>query len=161
MHVFRIAVLTVAAASLALTGCASDDEGSSDAGSMAESFEFGQPADPADADRTVEIDANDDFSFDPDAIAVEAGEVVTFNITNTGNLPHDFTLGPEDVQQEHEEEMAEMAEGESDDDPNAVSVAAGETATITWGFTVAGDVLYGCHVQGHYEAGMVGTIDVA
>ena len=41
---------------------------------------------------------------------------------------------------------------------NAVTVAAGETRVLTWRFEDAGEVLYGCHEPGHYEAGMVGSI---
>ena len=160
MSVFRLVVLTIAAASLAIAGCSSDKGSSGDGGSTSESFDFGQPADVADADRTIEIAANDDFSFDPDAVEVEVGEVVTFSVTNSGKLPHEFTLGPGDVQLEHEEEMAEMGDMEMDDEPNAISVPAGETVDLTWEFTEAGSVLYGCHTQGHYDAGMVGSIDV-
>ena len=161
MSVSRLVVLTIAAMSLAVAGCSSDEGSSDDEGAAPESFDFGQPADPADADRTVEISANDDFSFDPDAVEVQVGEVVTFSVTNSGDLPHEFTLGPGDVQQEHEEEMAKMGDMEMDDDVNAISVPAGETVDLTWEFTEAGSVLYGCHTQGHYDAGMVGNIDVA
>ena len=161
MSVSKLVVLTIAVASFVVAGCSSDEGSSGDEGSATESFDFGQPADPADADRTVEITANDDFSFDPDAVDVKVGEVVTFSVTNSGDLPHEFTLGPGDVQQEHEEEMAEMGDMEMDNDPNAISVPAGETVDLTWEFTEAGSVLYGCHTQGHYDAGMVGNIDVA
>lgn len=161
MTVSRLVVLTIAAASLAVAGCSSDEGSSGDEGSAPESFDFGQPADVADADRTIEITADDDFSFDPDAVEVEVGEVVTFSVTNSGDLPHEFTLGPGDVQLEHEEEMAEMGDSDMGDDPNAISVPAGETVDLTWEFTEAGSVLYGCHTQGHYDAGMVGSIDVA
>lgn len=43
---------------------------------------------------------------------------------------------------------------------NAVTVHAGETAELTWRFTRAGTVLLGCHVQGHYEAGIRGEVTV-
>jgi uncharacterized cupredoxin-like copper-binding protein len=39
-------------------------------------------------------------------------------------------------------------------------VAPGETEEITWTFTDAGGTLYGCHEPGHYEGGMVGSIEV-
>ena len=161
MSVSRLVVLAIAAVSLTVAGCSSDESSSGDEGSQSESFDFGQPADPSDADQTIKITANDDFSFDPDAVEVEVGEVVTFSVTNSVDLPHEFTRGPGDVQQEHEEEMAEMGDMEMDNDPNAISVPAGETVDLTWEFTEAGSVLYGCHTQGHYDAGMVGNIDVA
>lgn len=156
----KAVLVSIAAAGLVFAGCSSDEGSSGNGGSASESFDFGQPADAADADRTVKITANDDFTFDPDAVEVEVGEVVTFSVTNSGKLPHDFTLGPGDVQVEHEKEMAEMGDMEMDHDPNAISVPAGETGELTWEFTEAGSVLYGCHEQGHYDAGMVGDIDV-
>lgn len=163
----RIVVVSIAAVSLSLatSACTSDDSGSSapgtDGGSSSKSFDFGQPADAADADRVVDIETSDDLSFDPENLQVEVGDVITFKVTNTGDLPHEFTLGPEDVQQEHEDEMAEMNGMEMDDDANAIAVPAGSTSELTWQFTEPGTVLFGCHVTGHYAAGMVGEIDVA
>lgn len=126
-------------------------------------FSFGEPAEAADADRVVEITANDDFSFDPDEITVSVGEVITFRVVNSGALIHDFTLGDEATQQEHEAEMAEMAEsGETmrHDEPNAMSIDPGETNELTWHFTETGSVLIGCHEVGHYGSGMKATITV-
>lgn len=132
-----------------------------------EAYTFGEPAHAEDADRVIEIDANDDFTFGPEEIAVTAGETITFVVTNTGLLPHDFTLGDEATQDAHEAEMAEMAEmaGMPADemahsDPNAVVVAAGETAELTWHFSESGTILMGCHQPGHYAAGMHGTVQV-
>ena len=47
------------------------------------------------------------------------------------------------------------------DEPNAFVLQVGETKELTWTFTVAGEVLIGCHQPGHYQAGMVGKIKVA
>ena len=165
MVVRRIVVLSIAVMGLAASGCTSDDPGSSEpaAGddSSSQSFDFGQPADVADVDRVIDIETSDDLAFDPENVQVEVGEVITFKVTNAGDLPHEFTLGPEDVQQEHEDEMAEMNGMEMDGDANAIAVPAGSTSELTWQFTEPGTVLFGCHVTGHYAAGMVGEIDVA
>jgi len=126
-------------------------------------FSFGEPAEAANADRVVEITANDDFSFEPDEITVSVGEVITFRVVNSGALIHDFTLGDEATQEVHEEEMVEMAEsGEMmmHDEPNAMTIDAGETNELTWHFTEAGSVLIGCHQVGHYDSGMKATITV-
>ncbi len=125
-------------------------------------FSFGSPADASDADRVIELDANDDFTFSPAEIAVSAGETITFVITNTGNLPHDFTLGDQHTQDEHAAEMAAMMAdgGMAHDDPNAVIVDPGETKELTWHFSEAGTFIIGCHQPGHYDAGMVGSVNV-
>ena len=46
------------------------------------------------------------------------------------------------------------------DQPNVVTVGAGETKELTWTFTQPGTVLIGCHQLGHYDAGMKGQITV-
>jgi uncharacterized cupredoxin-like copper-binding protein len=125
-------------------------------------FSFGEPADAADATRVIEISANDNFTFDPDALQVTAGEVVTFRVTNDGKIPHDFVIGDAAVQDEHEEEMQNMADSDSmaQDDPNAFVIDAGETKEMTWLMTTSGEIIMGCHQPGHYAAGMKGTIDI-
>ena len=126
-------------------------------------YTFGAPGHALDAERVIDISANDDFTFSPTRIDVQAGETITFRVVNTGNLPHDFTIGDEATQDDHEAEMIEMvANGEMmmHDDPNAVVIAAGETKEITWVFPEEGTVQIGCHQPGHYAAGMVGEVAV-
>lgn len=125
-----------------------------------EAFAFGAPADPAEADRTVQVRGTDELAFDPATVEVRAGEVITFEVTNVGKIPHDFTLGDEHTQQEHERQMAEMGSEMAHVEPNAMTLGPGETGSITWRFHDAGEVLYGCHQPGHYDAGMVGSVDV-
>lgn len=122
-------------------------------------FAFGEPAEPSDADRVIEVEANDDLTFGPNEFEVSVGETIQFEITNSGVLPHDFTIGDEQAQEAHEEEMAEG--GMEHSDPNAVVLEPGETETLTWKFTETGTVLIGCHQPGHYAGGMTGTIEVA
>ncbi len=42
----------------------------------------------------------------------------------------------------------------------AVDVPPGQTVTLVYTFDQPGTLLYGCHVPGHYAAGMRGTITV-
>jgi plastocyanin len=51
-----------------------------DDGSEGSGFAFGQPADPADAARTIEIRTGNELTFDPAQVTVAAGETVTFSI---------------------------------------------------------------------------------
>ena len=122
---------------------------------------FGEPADPSEADRTIEVNVDNDLAFEPADFEVAPGEVVTFRITNTGDVEHEFVLGDEAAQ----DEMAAMMEGgdghgHSGEMSNAVTIHAGETGELTWRFTSEGTVLIGCHVPGHWEAGMQGTVTV-
>lgn len=127
-----------------------------------ENYEFGEPMEAADATRVIEIAAKDDFSFEPASVTVAAGDTVTFRVENVGVIPHDFTLGDSQLQDEHEQEMAEMSPDSmaENDEPNAFTLASGETNEMTWRFTEVGEILFGCHVPGHYPAGMKGTITI-
>lgn len=121
-------------------------------------FTFGSPANAADADRVIEIQTTDDLKFEPADITVAAGETVTFRLSN-GAVVHDFTLGDQATQGEHEAEMSEMS-GMAHEEPNVATIPAGETVDFTWTFGEEGTVLIGCHQPGHYAAGMTGRITV-
>lgn len=126
--------------------------------------EFGEPGDPAEADRTIEVDMVDALRFEPEELDVQVGQTVTFVLINRGEIVHEFVIGDEEYQQDHADEMMEMMEeGAMDHEhlPNALDVAPGETGELTWTFTQEGELLYGCHEPGHYQGGMVGTINVS
>ncbi len=128
---------------------AGDEAGGTDAASLAL------------PDRTIRIEASDQMRFSPDAVTVREGETVAFVVENTGEAPHELVIGDERVQAEHEAGMAaDEGHDETGDVPNAVEVEPGETATLVYTFDEPGSVLYGCHVPGHYAAGMKGTITV-
>ena len=155
-----IGVLAMAIGALAIA-FGPDDEaegmgmGSSDPGAASE---LALP------DRTVRVDATDQLRFSPDALTVEEGETVAFVVTNTGVVPHELVIGDEAVQDEHEQEMAggeEESMEEMGDAPYAVDVPPGETVTLVYTFEEAGTILFGCHVPGHYPAGMRGVVTVA
>jgi len=126
-----------------------------------EGFTWGEPAEPGDADRVIEIRVTDELRFDPGAIDITVGETVTFKVINAGLIPHDFTLGDDETQDEHEAEMAAggMA-GMGHEEPNQLSLEPGEVGELSWRFTEAGTIRYGCHVPGHYAAGMFGTVTI-
>jgi uncharacterized cupredoxin-like copper-binding protein len=123
-------------------------------------FAWGEPAEASDADRVVEISMLDELRFDPDAVEVAVGETVTFRVTNDGRIVHDFTLCDEHMQEEHDAEMAEGMPDMGHDEPNVLTLEAGQSGELTWRFTAPASILYGCPVPGHYDAGMVGTVAI-
>ncbi|MPZ69041.1 MAG: hypothetical protein GEU71_05875 [Actinobacteria bacterium] len=157
-----LAVVLIAAA------CGGDD-GSGNSGAMNEGHDNGmgamgdvpgEVADESDADRTIKVEALDELAFDPESLSVEAGEVVTFEITNDGQVVHEFVLGDETFQESHEEDMTGGHGDEMGHMENGITLGPGESGSLTWRFTESGEILFGCHVRGHYEGGMVGSIVV-
>ncbi|HEU4319178.1 MAG TPA: plastocyanin/azurin family copper-binding protein [Acidimicrobiia bacterium] len=142
-----------------LAACGPDSSESTTTETTGSEFAFGSPAEAADADRVIEIETNDALRFEPADITVGPGETVTFRLTNDGSVVHDFTLGDQATQDEHEAEMSEM-NGMAHDEPNVATIPAGETAEFTGTFDGEGTVLIGCHQPGHYAAGMTGQITV-
>ena len=136
-----------------------DSATSEPAATEGDSSTFGVAADASDADRTIKIVASDELAFRPETVTVSAEETIRFVVTNDGKSPHEFVLGDQEYQDEHEQAMAHGGEHGADLG-NVVDLPSGETGELTWTFTSSGEVLFACHVSGHYEGGMVGTITV-
>jgi uncharacterized cupredoxin-like copper-binding protein len=120
---------------------------------------------------TVRVVMNDQFRYRPDAMIVMAGRTVTFAVTNAGRLPHEFILGDRATQLDHERQMQAASAGgghahgsgthaATGGSTGALTVPPGQTRRLTWTFDKPGVVIYGCHVLGHWAAGMKGTIVV-
>ncbi len=107
----------------------------------------------------VEVSLTDALKIEPASMTVPAGVPITFVVTNSGTVDHEFYLGDEDAQAEHEQEMADMG-GMTHDEPEGIAVKPGETKELTYTFAEPGDTLAGCHVVGHYGGGMKATITV-
>jgi uncharacterized cupredoxin-like copper-binding protein len=120
----------------------------------------------------VRVVMNDRFRYQPASIMVRAGHPVTFAVHNAGKLPHEFILGDRATQLDHERQMQAPSEAGHTHthmhDPAAASpsgagsltVPPGQTRRLTRTFDEPGIVLYGCHVLGHWAAGMKGTVVV-
>jgi len=116
------------------------------------------PAASAPATR-VDVTLTDALKIEPATMTVTAGVPVTFVVTNSGATDHEFYLGHEAAQAEHEKEMASMG-GMAHDEPEGILVKPGETKELTYTFAEAGATLAGCHVAGHYGGGMKAAITV-
>lgn len=108
-----------------------------------------------------------EFFFTPGALSVPAGTPVTFRVTNPGVIDHELVIGDAHVQEEAEEAMragsghaAHGAAGHHGDDVSSIYLRPGESGEITATFTKKGELLIGCHIPGHWAAGMRGTLRV-
>lgn len=125
----------------------------------AEATPFGIAADPRKAKRTIRVDMTDDMRFTPATITVKPGEVVRFIAANKGKVLHEMVLGRMKDLEQHADMMRKHP-GMEHDEPHMAHVAPGKSGEIGWRFTKAGIYYYGCLIPGHFEAGMIGRIDV-
>lgn len=116
------------------------------------------PGDADDATR-IAVRLTDGLAIEPAAMRVPVGVPVTFVVTNMGAVPHEFVIGDEAAQQAHEAKMGGMATM-THDEPTAIGLAPGETKELTVTLTEPGELLAGCHITGHYPAGMRAVITV-
>lgn len=94
-----------------------------------------------------------DINYSQNEITATAGEELAIDFENTGVLEHTFTI---------DEIEAEGVSDEYQGDEAAIDVVlqAGETASLSFTPTEAGEYEFYCTVPGHREAGMVGTLTV-
>lgn len=124
----------------------------------------GKPGNAAEATRTINVTMfeNDEgeMLFEPNTFEVQEGQTVRFNISNKGELDHEFVLDEKEKNAEHKELMMRFPEMEHDD-PNSIQLDAGASGSIVWTFTNAGTFEFACLIPGHYESGMHGAIEVS
>ncbi len=166
-----LAITVFAVASLLAAGCAADDS-STTAAAEADDHDDDEADHNAEADdhddeadhNAVEVDQviaveMSEFSFSPDPFEVQAGSTVRFEFTNVGVVEHEAVIGDLHAQDEAETAMAEMADG-SDHNEGAhgegasIVLGPGESGELVVTFDEAGELIIGCHVPGHWEAGM-------
>ncbi len=121
------------------------------------------PEEADDGTRTVQVVMNE-FTFSPESVSVSAGETVRFVIINEGLIPHEFRLSNHHRIEEH------LASGHADHGDDGghhaeegdlfIEVAAGESGELVVTFpqdtTIFTDIA--CLLEGHYEAGMKGSL---
>jgi uncharacterized cupredoxin-like copper-binding protein len=108
-------------------------------------------------ERTVNITIH--FSrFTPDSVVASPGETIRFVVHNTDPIDHEFLVGDRLVQKIHEK----GTEPSHPPRPGEMSVPAGTTQVTTYTFpTTPQELIFGCHLPGHYAYGMHGTITIA
>jgi uncharacterized cupredoxin-like copper-binding protein len=124
-----------------------------------EQKDWGIAGDAKAVTRTIEVRMLDSMRYSPDTIDVKQGETVRFVHKNKGKVMHEFVLGTKKELDEHAALMKKFP-GMEHDEPYMAHVAAGKTGQIVWTFNRPGSFDFACLIPGHYEAGMVGRINV-
>jgi uncharacterized cupredoxin-like copper-binding protein len=99
------------------------------------------------APRVVRIAAGPGYTFTPSSVAIARGETVTFVVTATGPAVHEFMVGP-----------ADAVAADTPGTPEVADLAMMQSKSLTYTFDGSGPYAFACHAEGHYEAGMHGTI---
>lgn len=118
-------------------------------------------ATPAGAVRTVEVTI-DGYHFVPDHLSVHRGESIRFVVTNPDTIAHELYIGTP-----AEQAARRAATVAPPSNPATVThfgygiyLPAFADGEFNYTFSADADLLIGCHLPGHWEAGMIATIDV-
>ena len=100
-----------------------------------------------------------EFQFTPSTWTVPAGQQITIDVTNQGTTTHEWVLlqpgvtitSEDDLPETEEELLANFVYVEEE-------VEVGETKTLTFEAPPAGTYQVICAIEGHFNAGMEGTL---
>jgi uncharacterized cupredoxin-like copper-binding protein len=123
-------------------------------------FAIGKPGVAAKVNRTIAVDMTDNMRYTPSDVKVKKGETIRFVVKNSGQVPHEMSLGTEKELLAHLEEMKKFP-GMEHDEPGKLTLAPGKQGEILWQFTKTGSVNFACLMPGHFEAGMKGAVSVS
>lgn len=106
---------------------------------------------------TIELS---EYAFTPKDFSLVAGQPYEIRVVNTGDVKHEFTA--EDLFGSVAFRKAEDASGEfKAPSPREIEVFPGQEIEMYLIPTTDGNYELVCEIEGHYEAGMFGTVTVA
>ena len=120
---------------------------------------FGREGNPKKVTRTVRVSMADTMRFTPSEGKIKRGETIRFVVRNDGKLMHEMVIGTMADLKQHAELMKKHP-GMAHEEPHMAHVAPAKTETLVWQFTKAGTFHFGCLEPGHFEAGMIGKVEV-
>lgn len=109
--------------------------------------------------RSITVSMSDTMRFNPTQMNIKQGETIRFVIKNAGKVMHEMVLGTQKDLDDHAALMLKFP-GMEHDEPYMAHVGPGKTGQIIWTFNRAGNFDFACLIAGHYQAGMVGKINV-
>ena len=94
--------------------------------------------------------------FSEGRIEVRPGTEVRFVVVNDDPINHELIVGPEEVHDIHEAGH----HASHPPVPGEISVGPGTEAETTYRFDQPGEVVFACHLPGHFAYGMHGVVEV-
>ena len=131
-------------------------------------------------DRVITVVMYDNY-YKPNSFKVNKNETIKFEVTNKGELVHEFNIATKEMHLKHQPEMMMMVENEilladkidkkkmmemSKKNPamahshsNSILLSPGEKTELIWKFNNTVDIEAACNVPGHYDVGMIAKIN--
>ena len=144
-------------------------------------MKIGSKGKEGDVTRVIKVAMYDNY-YEPSSFKIKAGETIKFEVENLGELVHEFNIANKMMHIKHQPEMQRMVENEilladsidkvkmkkmakmdkamGHSHSNSVLLEPKETGEIIWKFTKNISLEMACNMPGHYEAGMVGKINI-
>ena len=144
-------------------------------------MKIGSKGKSSDVSRTIKVKMYDNY-YEPNSFNIKKGETIKFEVSNLGELVHEFNIANAMMHLKHQQEMEKMVENEIllgdkiDKDQmhkmaamdksmghshsNSVLLAPKEKGIIIWKFENAVDIEIACNVPGHYQAGMIAAVNL-
>jgi len=144
-------------------------------------MKIGYKGKSSDVSRTIKVKMYDNY-YEPNSFNIKKGETIKFEVSNLGELVHEFNIANAMMHLKHQPEMEKMVENEIllgdkiDKDQmhkmaamdksmghshsNSVLLAPKEKGIIIWKFENAVDIEIACNVPGHYQAGMIAAVNL-
>jgi len=125
-------------------------------GDHAHKSTVGKPVSEHEAQQTVRVDMLDTMRFVfNDEFEIKVDQTIRFEVTNKGQIRHEFSIGNAVDQESHAKAMMENPTMVHGDGEAAITVEAGETKILTWKFEGNEEIVFACTLPGHYQAGMI------
>ena len=94
--------------------------------------------------------------YEPAAVTVPVGVPVTFVITNTDPIDHEWIVGDAATHERHRTGTEPVHAAR----PTEISIPARSEKRTTVTFAAAGSQQFICHLPGHEAYGMIGTVTI-
>ena len=142
---------------------------------------IGEKGTLSDVNRVIEIKMYDNY-YEPNEINIKNGETIKFIVHNYGELVHEFNIATKEMHIKHQPEMMKMVENQiilpdkidkkkmkelskkdhsmSHSHSNSVLLEPNQSGEIIWKFNTNANLEVACNVPGHYEAGMIASINL-
>jgi len=137
-------------------------EGHMDDGSMGNDPDAGSTGDTDGNEFVVRVEMNE-FGYELAETTIPAGSTVRFDFVNVGFIEHEAMFGTVHEQEEFADSAAHGEHGEDGHHGTvpAITLDAGEAGSLVVEFDEPGEMMIGCHLPGHWDAGMVTTLVVS